>query len=163
MRDLRRCASATEPRASFQLDVFGEVAAALARMPAAEDDIRVSAADLQASLVNHLCEVWEQPDQGIWEVRGGARHFTHSKVMAWVAVDRAIELIESDQSFKGSKEEVKKRRDDLRRWKKVRATIHKEVCEKGLRQEAEQLCAVLWVEGARCLLPPDRAGGFSAG
>ena len=55
----------------FQLDVFGEVASALARMPEAEDDIRVSAAEVQIALANHLCDVWRLPDQGIWEVRGG--------------------------------------------------------------------------------------------
>src|SRR5215469_838549 len=55
----------------FQLDVYGEVVAALARTPRAEGDIRVSTASLQAALVNHLCEVWQKPDQGIWETRGG--------------------------------------------------------------------------------------------
>src|SRR6266566_2071938 len=70
----------------FQLDVFGEVAAALNRTPQAEDEIRVSATAVQAALIDHLCEVWQEPDQGIWEMRGGAQHFTHSKVMAWVAL-----------------------------------------------------------------------------
>ena len=56
----------------FQLDVFGEVAAALARTPEAEDDIRVDASALQARLIDHLCAVWQEPDDGIWETRGGA-------------------------------------------------------------------------------------------
>ena len=75
----------------FQLDVFGEVAAALIRTPQAADDIRVSASALQAALIDHLCDVWQQPEgEGIWETRDGRKHFTHSKVMAWVALDRAI-------------------------------------------------------------------------
>ncbi len=74
----------------FQLDVFGEVVAALSRTPEAEDEIRVSASSLLAALANHVCKVWQQPDEGIWEMRGGPKHFTHSKVMAWVALDRAI-------------------------------------------------------------------------
>ncbi len=74
----------------FQLDVFGEVVAALAKMPTAGDDIRVSSSSVLGQLVDHLCQVWDQPDDGIWETRGGRKHFTFSKVMAWVALDRAI-------------------------------------------------------------------------
>ena len=115
----------------FQLDVFGEVAAALARMPDAENDIRVSAAALQTALVNHLCEVWREPDQGIWETRGGPKHFTHSKVMAWVAVDRAIQMAGQGKERDGGEAERKARERNVRRWKKVRAEIHREVCERG--------------------------------
>ena len=107
----------------FQLDVFGEVAAALLRAPEAQDDIRVSAARLQASLINHLCDVWREPDEGIWETRGGRKHFTHSKVMAWVALDRAIEFHER---FDGD--------GDVKRWKRERYRIHREVCEKGFNK-----------------------------
>jgi GH15 family glucan-1,4-alpha-glucosidase len=107
----------------FQLDVFGEVAAALARTPRAEDDIRVSAAAVQAALIDHLCKVWQEPDEGIWETRGGAKHFTHSKVMAWVALDRAIKQYEM---YDGG--------GDIKRWKKNRDMIHKEVCEKGFNK-----------------------------
>ena len=57
----------------FQLDVFGEVAVALARTPEAEDDMRVPATELEAALIDHLCEVWPLPDEGIWETRGGAQ------------------------------------------------------------------------------------------
>jgi len=108
----------------FQLDVFGEVAAALARTPQAEDDIRVSASSLQAELIDHLCDVWQEPDEGIWEVRGPRQHFTHSKVMAWVAVDRAIQHCEQ-YGGKG----------DVERWKQVRAAIHAEVLERGFDPE----------------------------
>jgi GH15 family glucan-1,4-alpha-glucosidase len=108
----------------FQLDVFGEVAAALARTPMAEDDIKVSAIAVQAALIDHLCEVWQEPDEGIWETRGGAKHFTHSKVMAWVALDRAIKQYEL---YDGG--------GDIKRWKKNRDMIHKEVCEKGFNKK----------------------------
>ncbi len=118
----------------FQLDVYGEVASALARMPEAEDDIRVSSRDLEVALVNHLCDVWRQPDQGIWEVRGRPKHFTHSKVMAWVAVDRAIQFIESTRGEEHNKVVNKALDKNLRRWKKVRAEIHEEVCEKGFNK-----------------------------
>lgn len=104
----------------FQLDVFGEVTAALARTPEAEDDIRVSASALQSALINHLCDVWDQPDEGIWEVRGPRRHFVHSKVMAWVAVDRAIK---NTQHYDRSA--------DVKRWKKVREQIREQVLSKG--------------------------------
>jgi GH15 family glucan-1,4-alpha-glucosidase len=108
----------------FQLDVFGEVAAALARTPQADDDLRVSASALQAALINHLCEVWEQPDEGIWEVRGPRRHFVHSKVMAWVAVDRAIKTYEQ---YDGD--------GDIKRWTRVRDKIHAQVLEKGFNKK----------------------------
>jgi GH15 family glucan-1,4-alpha-glucosidase len=93
----------------FQLDVFGEVVSALSRTPEAEDEIRVSTSALQAALANHLCDVWREPDEGIWEVREGPRHFTHSKVMAWMALDRAIKHHEHYG-----------RRGDVTRWKKNR-------------------------------------------
>lgn len=108
----------------FQLDVFGEVAAALARTPKAEDDIRVDATSVQAKLIDHLCQVWQEPDDGIWETRGGRQHFTHSKVMAWVALDRAIK---HHEQFDGS--------GDIERWKGNRDLIHREVCEKGFDAE----------------------------
>ena len=107
----------------FQLDVFGEVASALAKTPEAERDIRVSASAVQAQLVDRLCELWEQPDDGIWETRGGRKHFTHSKVMAWVALDRAINHYEH---FDGG--------GDVKRWKKNRDLIRKQVLEKGFNK-----------------------------
>jgi GH15 family glucan-1,4-alpha-glucosidase len=104
----------------FQLDVYGEVAAALSRMPVAEDDIKVSATALRAGLIDLLCKIWPEPDDGIWETRGGRKHFVHSKVMAWVALDRAIQQYEQ---YDGG--------GDIKRWRKNRDLIHKEVCEKG--------------------------------
>ena len=108
----------------FQLDVFGEVAAALSRTPPAEDDIAVSASSVQAQLINHLCHVWTEPDEGIWETRAGRRHFTHSKVMAWVALDRAIKHYEQ---FGGA--------GDVKRWRKNREMLHKQICAKGFNKK----------------------------
>src|SRR5262245_59895335 len=76
--------------------------------------------NLQLKLVEHLETIWQEPDQGLWEVRGGPRHFTHSKVMAWVALDRAIKSIEGFH-VKGP----------LARWRKLREQIHAEVCDRG--------------------------------
>jgi GH15 family glucan-1,4-alpha-glucosidase len=137
----------------FQLDVFGEVVAALSRTPEAEDEVRVSARSLQAALMNRLCEVWREPDEGIWEVRGPARHFTHSKVMAWVALDRAIKHHEEYG-----------RRGDVARWKKNRERIHKEVCKRGFDKGlnsfvqsygSKQLDAACLLIGLVGFLPPD--------
>jgi GH15 family glucan-1,4-alpha-glucosidase len=108
----------------FQLDVFGEVVAALYRTPEAGDDLRVSATSVQAALVNHLCKIWTEPDEGIWETRGEPQHFTHSKVMAWLALDRAIKHYEK---FDGG--------GDVERWRINRDMIHDEVCEKGFDKE----------------------------
>ncbi|MGH9681527.1 MAG: glycoside hydrolase family 15 protein, partial [Candidatus Acidiferrales bacterium] len=75
----------------LQLDVFGEIADAL--LHAHLGGISATRADfaLQQALTDHLAGIWQQPDEGIWEVRGGPKHFTYSKVMAWVAFDRAIQ------------------------------------------------------------------------
>ena len=107
----------------FQLDVYGEVGAALSRTPEAHDDLRTPATDLQAELMNHLCEIWQLPDDGIWETRGGRKQFVHSKMMAWVALDRAIKHYER---FDG--------KGDVRKWRKNREKLHKEICRKGFNK-----------------------------
>jgi GH15 family glucan-1,4-alpha-glucosidase len=104
----------------FQLDVYGEVAIALERTPEAAEDIRVPSMELQAALIDHLCEVWRLPDNGIWETRGKRQHYVHSKVMAWVALDRAIKYYEN---FDGS--------GNIKLWRKNRDQLHKEICSKG--------------------------------
>jgi GH15 family glucan-1,4-alpha-glucosidase len=108
----------------FQLDVFGEVAVALGRTPAAKDDLLVPSIDLEASLIDHLCHIWDLPDEGIWETRGKRQHFVHSKVMAWVALDRAIKQYER---FDG--------KGDVKRWRKNRDMLHKEICAKGFNKK----------------------------
>jgi GH15 family glucan-1,4-alpha-glucosidase len=108
----------------FQLDVYGEVAVALSRTPDAEDDLRTPATELEAALIDHLCHVWPLPDEGIWETRGGAKHFVHSKVMAWMALDRAVKRHEH---FDGV--------GDVKRWRKNRDLLHKEICAKGFNKK----------------------------
>jgi GH15 family glucan-1,4-alpha-glucosidase len=109
----------------FQLDVFGEVATALLRTPQSDDaETKVSASALEAELIDHLCKVWPQPDDGIWETRGGRKHFTHSKVMAWVALDRAIKRY---KQFDGG--------GDVKGWKKNRAMLRREILAKGFNKK----------------------------
>ena len=80
--------------------------------------------DLQVALMEFLESGWKEPDDGIWEVRGPRRHFTHSKVMAWVAVDRAIRSVE-EFGFEGP----------VAKWRELREAIHSEVCEKGYNSD----------------------------
>ena len=104
----------------LQLDVFGEVMDALYQARKGGLEPSAEAWQVARALVGHLENVWEAPDEGIWEVRGGRQHFTHSKVMAWVALDRAIKAAEEFN-----------REAPLERWRAVRARIHREVCERG--------------------------------
>jgi GH15 family glucan-1,4-alpha-glucosidase len=103
-----------------QLDVYGEVLDAL--YVARKSGLSSEAANwaLECALVAHLETIWDQPDDGIWEVRGGPRHFTHSKVMAWVAFDRAVR---SAKEFGLDA--------PLERWQSIRDAIHQQVCERG--------------------------------
>ncbi len=106
----------------LQLDVFGEVMDALyqARVHGLPFTFLKEAWALQTTLLEYLERVWRQPDNGIWEIRGEPRHFVHSKVMAWVAFDRAVRSVES-QSLEGP----------VDRWRELRDEIHSEVCEQG--------------------------------
>ena len=104
----------------FQLDVYGEMMDTLHQarelgLAASEDSWRV-----QHAIMEFLESAWDRPDEGIWEVRGPRRHFTHSKVMAWVAVDRAVKAIERCHV-----------EGPLERWQALRATIHEQVCREG--------------------------------
>ncbi len=108
----------------LQLDVYGEVLDAFYVARQAGLPYDAASWGLECALVGHLENVWEQPDEGIWEVRGGRRHFTHSKVMAWVAFDRALR---SAEEF-GLDAPVE-------RWRKARDAIHAQVCEKGFDRE----------------------------
>ncbi len=104
----------------FQLDVYGEVLSALFEACGVGSALSASAWDLQVALVEFVADHWEEPDEGIWEVRGPRRHFTHSKVMAWVAVDRAVRTVE-DFGVEGP----------LEQWRALRDQIHDEVCTQG--------------------------------
>jgi GH15 family glucan-1,4-alpha-glucosidase len=108
----------------YQLDVYGEVMSALYESARVGDVPSDPAWDLQTALVEFLESGWKEPDDGIWEVRGPRRHFTHSKVMAWVAVDRAVQAIEQF----GLDGPVEK-------WRRLRDEIHAEVIEKGYNSE----------------------------
>jgi GH15 family glucan-1,4-alpha-glucosidase len=105
--------------AQLQIDVYGEVADALyqARVGGLPDF--AAAWDFSRALLGHLETSWRLPDEGIWEVRSGPRHFTYSKVMAWVAFDRGIKAIETF-GLGGP----------LDRWRRLRAEIHEEVCRR---------------------------------
>ena len=104
----------------FQLDVYGEVLDALyfaARLGLEADE---NAWRVQKALVEFVETAWQREDEGIWEVRGPRRHFTHSKVMSWVALDRAVKSVERF-GLEGPVDQ----------WRKLRATIHDDVCDKG--------------------------------
>jgi GH15 family glucan-1,4-alpha-glucosidase len=104
----------------MQLDVFGELLDAIHQgwrmgVPPDNDAWRV-----EKALIAHLEQAWTEPDEGLWEVRGPRRQFTHSKMMAWVAFDRAVKGIEAF-GLEGP----------LDRWRSVRETIRRDVCERG--------------------------------
>ncbi|MGH8972807.1 MAG: glycoside hydrolase family 15 protein, partial [Acidimicrobiia bacterium] len=112
--------------AQFQLDVYGEVCDALHQARRAGIDPELDAWYLQVALLEFLEGAWSRPDEGIWEVRGPRRHFTHSKVMAWVAFDRAIK--DAEHTGVGGSD----RGAPLDRWRACRSAIHAEVLAQGV-------------------------------
>jgi GH15 family glucan-1,4-alpha-glucosidase len=137
----------------LQLDIYGEVLAAfhhaLTRMG---KDGEQSFAMLRA-LVEHLETIWQEPDEGIWETRGGRQHFTYSKVMAWVAFDRAIKAAGMLHA-----------NAPVERWQKVRTKIHDEICTRGYNEKlgsfvqsygSEHLDASLLLMPLTGFLPPE--------
>jgi GH15 family glucan-1,4-alpha-glucosidase len=106
----------------FQLDVYGEVLAAAWQGHTA--GIKMTEPDwaLMVAIMKFLESHWQEPDEGIWEVRGGRQQFTHSKMMAWLAFDRAIKLVNEC----GCAAE-----EHFDRWQEIRDQIHAEVCERG--------------------------------
>ncbi len=110
----------------FQLDVYGEVIDAFYQARRGGLVRSDSAADLQLEFLAHLEKVWRYPDEGIWEVRGGRRHFTYSKLMCWVAFDRAAKSFEAFG------------RSDPRhaeRWRRIAAEIHDDICRQAFDPE----------------------------
>jgi len=105
----------------MQLDIYGELSDAMAAAIKGGLGIHPRGVELRRTLLEHLEQTWDQPDSGIWEIRGPARHFTHSKVMAWVAFDRAA---------KGDHKDI----DDGRRahYQALADKIHQTVCEQAL-------------------------------
>ncbi len=138
----------------LQLDTYGEVLDAFFwAYESLEATKRAQDFSLLRTLVEHLETIWEQPDEGIWEVRGGPKQFTYSKVMAWVAFDRAIKIAE-----KGGLDAP------IRRWKKIRRTIHEQVCAKGFNKRlnsfvqhygSKQLDASVLLMAIVGFLPPE--------
>jgi GH15 family glucan-1,4-alpha-glucosidase len=107
---------------------------------------------LQRALLTFLEKHWDEPDEGIWEVRGPRRHFVHSKVMAWAAFDRAVRAVEAGMS------------GPAERWQAIRDQIHAEVCEKGYDEKrgaftqyygSSQLDAAVLLIPEVGFLPPD--------
>lgn len=110
--------------AQLQIDVYGEIMATFylaykKRLPTDDDSWPV-----QRVLMEHLEKIWSEPDEGIWEIRGPRHHFTHSKVLAWVAADRAVKTIELLQLD-----------EPIERWANLRDAIHADVCQQGFDRE----------------------------
>ena len=108
----------------FQIDVYGEIMDSLHVAQANGIRPERHAWDIQLSLMDFLESHWQKPDDGIWEVRGGRQHFTHSKMMAWVAFDRAVK-------------DARAYHPDapIERWIRIRDTIHAEVCARGFNKD----------------------------
>ncbi|MFL6823603.1 MAG: glycoside hydrolase family 15 protein [Xanthobacteraceae bacterium] len=139
----------------LQIDVFGEVMDAFHQARVGGLQVLAEGWDFQRALLSHLEKIWSSPDEGIWEVRGGRQHFTYSKVMAWVAFDRVIK----DAEAFGLEAPVD-------RWRKLRADIHAEVCERAFNPSvgafvqaygSEHLDASALLIPAVGFLPPEDA------
>jgi len=106
--------------AQFQLDVWGEMLDCAHAAARAGLEVDPEGRRLMNTFMHHLESVWTEPDEGIWEVRGSRRHFTHSKVMAWVAADRMVKMTAAAG-----------REAPTDRWRVLRDTIHEDVCRRG--------------------------------
>jgi GH15 family glucan-1,4-alpha-glucosidase len=108
----------------MQLDVYGELMDAMYHGRAGKLDANEAGWELQLALMRHLEKIWKEPDHGIWEVRGEPKQFTNSKVMAWVAFDRAIKTVEQFGVT-----------GPVERWRVIRNAIHEEVCRRAYDAE----------------------------
>ena len=133
----------------LQLDIYGELADVLAQAsrgglpPAPRRD------ELREVFLGHLEKIWRNPDEGIWEMRGGPQHFVHSKVMAWVAFDRAWRAAHHSEHKK-------------HHWKKIADEIHADICEKGVDPDGGLLRPALRRQMGRCEPSAFAAGRFPA-
>ena len=107
-----------------QLDIYGEILDALYHAQSHGLPPNQHGDAIARVVLTHLAQIWDQPDEGIWEVRGPPQHFTHSKVMAWVAFDRAVKIVEKRGSAAVAE-----------RWRQVRDRIHEDVCAKAFDPE----------------------------
>jgi GH15 family glucan-1,4-alpha-glucosidase len=110
--------------AQLQLDVYGELIDAFHQSRVAKLELDEGTWDLECKVLEHLADVWDQPDHGIWERRGDGAHYVSSKVMTWVAFDRGIKSAEKF-GFEAP----------LDQWRSLRDTIHRDVCAKGFDPE----------------------------
>lgn len=135
----------------FQLDVYGEVLAAVWQGDRA--GIKMTEPDwaLMVAIMKFLESHWQEPDEGIWEVRGGRQQFTHSKIMAWLAFDRAIKLVENCECAAD---------EHLDRWEKIRDQIHAEVCERGYNPKKKAFTQVYGSDALDASLLTMPLGGF---
>lgn len=136
----------------FQLDVFGEVLDTLHLARKVGLDESSQDWRIERALLDRLGEVWREPDEGIWEVRGPRRHFVHSKLMAWLAFDRAVKDVEKF-GLPGPVE----------RWRALRDELHREICARGFNPrlnsfvqhyDANELDASVLVMAEVGFLPP---------
>jgi GH15 family glucan-1,4-alpha-glucosidase len=110
--------------AQLQLDVYGELMDAFHQARVAKLELDETTWEVECKVLEHLEEIWSSPDSGIWERRGGDQHYVLSKVMTWVAFDRAVKSAEKF-GLEGP----------VDRWKRLRDIIHRDVCEKGFDRE----------------------------
>ncbi|MFL4903311.1 glycoside hydrolase family 15 protein [Streptomyces sp. MMS24-I2-30] len=138
----------------LQLDVYGEVTDSLWLARRSGLSPKPHMWSMQHILLEWLRTQWRQPDEGLWEVRGGRRHFVHSKVMVWVAADRAVRTLEEYPELPGN----------LEGWRTMRDEVHREVCEKGYDRDrntftqyygSQELDAALLLIPRVGFLPPD--------
>src|SRR6202040_820652 len=108
----------------LQLDVFGEIADAMFQALKAGMQPPERGRALRPVILEYLATAWRQPDEGLWEVRGGRQHFVHSKVMAWVAFDRAANELTA-QAYHESGQ----------RWRNIADEIHAQGCERGFDRD----------------------------
>jgi GH15 family glucan-1,4-alpha-glucosidase len=137
----------------LQLDIYGEVMAAFHHALSKMGKDGEQSFSMLRAMVEHLETIWQEPDEGIWETRGGRQHFTYSKMMAWVAFDRAIKsagMLHANAP--------------VERWQKVRTKIHDEICSQGYDEKlgsfvqsygSEHLDASLLLMPLTGFLPPE--------
>jgi GH15 family glucan-1,4-alpha-glucosidase len=129
----------------FQLDVYGEVLDLLHQASREGMPHESAIWEVEKAILDQLESSWQEPDEGIWEIRGGRQQFTHSKVMAWVAVDRAIRDVEFF-GFEGP----------IDRWRALRHEIHQQVCREGFDTELGSFTQVYGskqLDGALLMIP----------
>jgi GH15 family glucan-1,4-alpha-glucosidase len=131
--------------AQLQLDVYGELIDAFHQARMAKLKLDEGSWALECAVLEHLAKVWDQPDHGIWELRGEGRHYVFSKVQTWVGFDRGIKSAEKF-GFEAP----------LERWRALRDAIHRDVCDKGFDREQNTFVESYgsqWLDASILLLP----------